>query len=147
MKIDMQVEPLVRETLSAAVKHDTDRLDRALDAFTDESQQRTGLELVLAIARLVLHDLYDGRKPTDVEVRPLADFVAEGTNWTGLPAEEIRKFLLLLLGDTSQNFEHGAVIFLAFVVTATMLSARRKPEGQWWFDYLDQVEAALEALP
>lgn len=147
MKIDMRVEPLVREALGAAIKHDIDRLDNALDAFSDESTRRDGLVLLFAIARLVLHDLYEGRNPTDDQVQDFADFIAEAVSWAALPAEEIRNFLLLLLGDGSMTVNPEMYIVLVFVVTATLLSFRRKPEGQWWFNYLDQVEAALEALP
>lgn len=147
MRIDDQLEPLVREVLDAAVKRDGDRLDAALDAFTDQSQQRMGLELLVAIARYVLLDLYQGQRPGDEQVHELADQIAEMESWSTLPADEIRSFLLLLLGDTSETVDPDAAVLLPFVVTATLLSSRRRPEGQHWFNYLDQVEAALEAAP
>src|SRR5437879_1461350 len=105
MKIDEHVEPLVREVLDAAVKRDGDRLDTALNAFTDESQRRTGLDLVYAVARYALLDLYQGQRPSDEQVRGLADKLTEMESWSTLPAEDIRSFLLLLLGDTSQTID------------------------------------------
>jgi hypothetical protein len=147
MKIDSKVEPLVREALDAAVKQDIDRLDAALDAFADDTKRRDGLALLFAISRLVLHDLNEGKNPTDEQVSDLADWIAEEEAWAGLPADEIRNFLLWLLGDDSKTVNQDMYIVLVFVVTATLLSSRRQPDGQWWFDYLDQIEAALEAAP
>lgn len=144
MKIDEHVEPLVREVLDAAVKRDGDRLDTALDAFADEAQQRAGLELVHAIARYVLLDLYQGQRPSDEQIQALADQIAEMESWSTLPANEIRSFLLLLLGETATTVDPGAAVLLSFVVAAALLSSKRRPEGQWWFNYLDQVEAGLE---
>jgi hypothetical protein len=147
MRINEHVEPLVREALDAAVKREGDRLDAALDAFSDESQRRTGLELVHAIARYVLLDLYQGQHPSHEQVQALADKIAEMESWSTLPADEIRSFLLLLLGDTERTVDPDAAVLLSFVVAAALLSSRRRPEGQWWFNYLDQVEAALETQP
>jgi hypothetical protein len=147
MKIDDHVEPLVREALDAAVKQDLDRFETALDAFNDDAKRRDGLVLLFAIARMVLHDLYEGKNPTDEQVRDFADYIGKEEDWAGLPAGEIQKFLLWLLGDDSKKVDPDLYIPLVFVVTATMLSFRRKPEGQWWFNYLDQIEAALEAAP
>jgi hypothetical protein len=145
MKIDEHVESLVREALDAAVKRDGDRLDTALDAFSDESQRRSGLELVHAIARYVLLDLYQGQRPNDEQIQALAGQIAEMESWSTLPADEIRSFLLLLAGDTAKAVDPDAAVLLSFVVAAALLSSRRRPEGQWWFNYLDQVEAVLEA--
>ena len=41
----------------------------------------------------------------------------------------------------------GSAVVLAFVVAASLLSSRPKNEGEWWFNYLDKVEAAPASPP
>lgn len=145
MKIDEQVESLVREALDASIKQDIDRLDSALDAFTDDTKRRDGMVLLFLIGRQTLYELYEGRTPTEKQVSDLADWIADEDSWAGLPAQEIANYLLWLLGDDSKTVNHEMYIVLIFVVTAVLLSLVRRPEGYWWFDTLDRIEAMLEA--
>jgi hypothetical protein len=148
MKIDDRIEALVRDALHSAVKHDIDGLDTSLKAFRDEASRRAAIQLLMAIGAYVILDLYGGQRPTDEQVRALATQVADTDgDWSGLGAGEVATFLRLVLGDESARVDPDAGAFMAFVVTARLLAGHPMPEGKWWFNYLDQVEATLEAQP
>lgn len=146
MKIDDKVEPLVRDALHGAIKHDIDRLDTSLKAFRDEASRRKATQLLVAVCGYVLVDLYGGQKPNDEQIQALAEQVTRSEGgWSGLDdPSEIAAFIRLALGDGSQHVEPDAGVLMIFVVTARLLAGRPMPEGKWWFNYLDQVEAALE---
>jgi hypothetical protein len=145
MKIDDRVEPLAREGLQAAVRKDEDRFDRALKAFPDDASRRAAVELLIAICGYVVLDLYGGQRPNDEQVRALALQVAQTEGWVELTADEVADFLRLVLGEQAREIEPETGAVLVFVVTASLLAGRPTPEGKYWFNYLDQVEAALEA--
>jgi hypothetical protein len=148
VKIDDRVEPLVRKTLNAAVKRDIDRLDAALRAFPDEEARRKGLELATAITVAVLHDSHDG-KPTPEQVRQAAS-VFEGEDWSGITLADAEKYLTTVLagGSLAEAFDPEAPVVLTFVIAAGLLASSSKVrEDEWWFDYLDRIEARLEATP
>lgn len=146
MKIDGRVEPLVRDALHNAIKHDIDGLDTSLKAFRDETSRRAAIQLSIAVCAYVVLDLYGGQSPSDEQIQALATQVADSeSEWSGLDVAEIATFLRLVLGMESAQVDPDAGVLMAFVVTARLLAGRPMPEGKWWFNYLDQVEAALEA--
>jgi hypothetical protein len=146
MMIDNQVEPLVRAVLEGAVKRDAPGFDAALRAFPSEPATRQGLELALSIIIVVLAQLYpDGPSPEDLDA--LAAFVAEEEAWVGPSPAEVATFLKTLLSGKALDEALPPVsdAVLSYVVAANLLASVSKPaEGEWWFDYLDKVEAFLE---
>ena len=144
MRIDERVEPVVREGLQAAVRRDVDRLDRAMKAFPDETSRVAGAQLLMAVSAYVLVDLYGGQRPTDDQIQALASKVAENEEWSNLAPGDVAGFLRLVLGNQAKQIDPVTAGLLAFVVTASLLIGRPVPEGKHWFNYLDQVEAALE---
>ena len=147
MEIDSQIEPLVREALDAAVKEDEDRLGAALSAFPDEYAGRKGLELTVAISYVALMDMYDG-SPSDEELTQAATVLAELAQWAGVTAEDAHAYLATLrnAGSFRETFDSDTAVFLIFVITATMLAASPKvKEDEWWFNYLDRIEATIAA--
>jgi hypothetical protein len=145
VKIDDRIEAMVREGLQSAVRRDAERLDRAMRAFPDEAARVAGAQLLMAISAYTLVDLYGGQRPTDEQVEALAAKVAQTEDWSHLLAGDIAGFMRLVLGDQSAQLDPVAAGILAFVVTGSVLIGRPMPEGKHWFNYLDQVEAALEA--
>lgn len=148
MRVDDQIEPLVRRALTGAVERDNDGLDTALQAFPDEATRLAGLRLVVAICGMTLLDLL-GDKPSTAEVRMLAETIAELEEWSGISSAEVEKFLVAI-GDGAP-LEQAApvprVVPLAFTVTASLLSGSPRPKGESWSDRLDWVEAAVRAKP
>lgn len=146
MKISDRVEPLVREALAAAVKRDWERFLRALEAFPDERTAADAVTLAAAISAYVLQDQY-GRRPTGEELGRIAAKMDELEQWSGLTEPEFRTGLRIVLGDQigeTDRLEPQAGVALPFVMAAYLLASSAQPP-EWWFDYLDRVEAALES--
>jgi hypothetical protein len=147
MKIDSRVEQLVRDTLHWAVKQRPEELDAALAAFPDQATRLAALELLVAIDGFVLLDLFNGVKPNDAQLRAVAEKLAELEAWSTLSADEIDTYLTAVLTGTplATVLPARIAVALAFIVTASLLSSRPKQGDEWWFDYLDRVEAVIEA--
>ncbi|MCG5471012.1 hypothetical protein LADH09A_004985 [Micromonospora sp. LAH09] len=146
MKIDERVEQLVRDGLHWAVKRQPGEFDEALKTFSDESTRQSAMELLVAISAFVSTDICGG-KPSPEQIEELATEVAEAESWSSATSPEIEAFLGAALTGRplSGVLPAGSAVILAFVVAASLLAARPKPEGEWWFNYLDKVEAAIEA--
>ncbi|MCO1597809.1 hypothetical protein M8C17_21905 [Micromonospora sp. RHAY321] len=146
MKIDDRTEQLVRDTLHWVVKRDLDKLDAALKAFPDETARKAALALVVAISGFVLIDLHNAR-PTPDQVAVLAAEIGRMEAWASVSADEAASFMNAVVAGRSltERLAPDDIVVLAFVVAGSLLSARPLPEGQWWFNYLDKVEAAIEA--
>jgi hypothetical protein len=144
VKIDDRVEPLVREALTAVVKHDPERLQRALEAFPDDDTMTKGTQLAVAVSLYVLHEVY-GRRPTEAELRAVAGKVADLENWAGVATDEVMAFLTAAFDRTrvDQILPLDRVALLAYVVAGNLLASLCK-DGEWWFNYLDRVEAVIE---
>jgi hypothetical protein len=148
MKIDDEVEKKVRDTLHWAVKQKPDELNAALQGFADESVRLAALELLAQISMYAATDAFNG-KPTLDQIRALAVEVAEAEAWASLSADQVSAFLAAVIHGQPGGMHLTAdeYVALSFVVAASLLSSQPKPEGQWWFDYLDKVEAAIESAP
>ncbi|WP_147252435.1 hypothetical protein [Micromonospora endolithica] len=147
MKIDDGVEPLVRSALDAAVNRDAGRFEDALAAFSDRAQLQAGVELAAAVAAFVLFEIHDG-VPSAADAEALAQDIADQESWIGLRQGETASFLAALTERRPLSAalgREGAVV-LPFIVAANLLATSASPEsGEWWFNYLDKVEAAIEA--
>lgn len=147
MVIDDRVEPLVRAVLDAAVKRDADRFRAALAAFPDDEATRKGVELALSIIGFVLLDVHEG-KPSPDEVQSVAADISRQETWIGPTTDEVATFITALLNGRSLGdvLPSDSVIVLAYAVAANLLASSSKPDdGEWWFNYLDKVEAAIES--
>jgi hypothetical protein len=143
VKIDERIEPLVREALAAAVKSDAERFLHALEAFPDDAAVTHGVHLAMASASYVLLDMHNGR-PTDAELREIAAEIQAEESWAEVAAHDL--FILLsaaLDGRSDNQLPIEKVVALPFVAAAYLLAAGHN-KGEWWFDYFDRVEAALE---
>jgi hypothetical protein len=149
MRIDDQVEPLVRAVLDAAVTRDGDRFEAALSAFPDDHAARKGIELALAVVRTVLFDLNEGT-PSSEQIDNLAADISLQEVWMQPSAEEVKAFLAAIAADQplASVVPPESLVILAYLVAANLLASASEPDkGEWWFNYLDQVEAAIDATP
>ncbi|MEU8261373.1 hypothetical protein AB0C02_12225 [Micromonospora sp. NPDC048999] len=146
MKIDDQVEQRVRGALHWIVKEQEDKFTAALQAFPDDASRRAALELLVAIARYVIVEAYSGRPSVD-EVQDLAGVIADAESWLPLSRPEVEQYLQAVLTGSPliEHLEPEAAVVLAFAVAGSLLASRSQPSGEWWFNYLDKVEAAIEA--
>ncbi len=146
MKIDDKVEPMVRAVLDAAVNRDTDRFERALSAF-DRAQLQAAVELAVAICAFVLFEIHDGN-PTEADAQEIASDIGSQETWVGARPSEVSAFLdaVVRRQPMPNVLSQDGVIVLPFIVAANLLATSSQPEeGEWWFNYLDKVEAAIEA--
>ncbi|MGH3712146.1 MAG: hypothetical protein ACRDT4_01570 [Micromonosporaceae bacterium] len=149
MKIDMNVEPRVREALAAIVKRDSGRLESAMRAFDETRSIAQGVELATAIVLVVLSDMFD-HGPTRDELRGLAGAIAELEQWARPEPAEVEQYLVGVVDGSPlhDTLATDQIIVLSFLVPASLLAGRTKAEdGNRWFDYLDRVEARIEAAP
>lgn len=148
VKIDEQVEPLVREVLLAVVAEDSDRLTSAIKAIVDlprDDSLATASHLATSIGMYVLHDAYGGR-PSPEDVRAVADKLVELESWLNLDADEVARFIDANLNGTLQglDLEADRVALISHVLAGNLLSSCHRDNEEWW-DYLDRAEAAIES--
>jgi hypothetical protein len=146
MKIDDGVELRVRETLHWVVKQNAAEFQNALTAFPDPATRVAALELLGAVAGFVLADMHGG-KPSPNDVDAVAAEIAEEESWASVTSNEAAAYLNgVFTGQPLVDvLPPDRVVVLAFVIAAYLLSARPKEEGEWWFNYLDKVESAIES--
>jgi len=146
MVIDKKIEASVRSLLNAAVKSDESAFEDAARSLSDGESQTKALELAVAICLYVIFDTYDG-KPTAGDVEEIAQAVVEMGSWATLTSQEVSKFLGSVLNGKAlaEVFDPQSAFFLTFIITGSLLAASPKiSKGEWWFNYLDRVEAAIE---
>ncbi|MET8199317.1 hypothetical protein [Micromonospora taraxaci] len=146
MKIDDGTEQRVRDTLHWVVRRDLGKFDAALRSFPDQAAQEAALTLLVAVSGFVLIDLH-GAKPTPQQIDVLAEEIGRMEGWASITAGEAALFMNAVVEGSplTKRLTPESVVVLAFVVAGSLLSARPMPEGEWWFNYLDKVEAAIEA--
>lgn len=142
MKIDERAEPLVREIFASVAKRDGDRFTRALESMPDERTAQEAFTLALAVARFVLIDQYQ-REPTADEVRRVAAKAAEVEEWSEFGPEVFEEVARATLDQRQANLDARMAVAAPFVLAGYLLAAGSE-QNEWWFDYLDRVEAALE---
>ncbi|GAA3593608.1 hypothetical protein GCM10022223_05650 [Kineosporia mesophila] len=149
MRIDSQVEPLVREALGAAVARDPERSAEAAKALAarGDSDFQYGISLCLAVDSFKLLDLHGGW-PGEERITFLAEGFARMEAWAEIEQSTAEAFLAALAEqrDPTSVLPPEVAVRTAFVVGGWLLSAF-PPEEQSWEDALDQVLNALEAQP
>jgi hypothetical protein len=144
MEIDRQVEPLLRESLTAVVKRNPERLAQALAAFPDDETAVTGARIAMAVALYVLQD-QSGHPPTEDEIRTVARGIVASEDWTDVTEAEVTAALSSAVTGTRADsvMPLERVLILAYVIAGYLVSFYRRDDENWW-DYLDRAEAAIE---
>ncbi|MQA77396.1 MAG: hypothetical protein GEV10_02765 [Streptosporangiales bacterium] len=148
MRINPTIEEATRTMLNHAVRGELEEL-RKKGASLDEGALREALGLCLAIAAHVTVDVCGGERPSEADLRTLADNVAKAETEFKLDATEIHRYLARsVFGGESldQVFSSEDAASLPFLATGSIL-ASYSPDGREWWDYLDAVESAIEATP
>jgi hypothetical protein len=145
VEIDDRVEGLVRTTLHAVVIRDITRLQQAIGAFSDNDTTLAGYRLAATVMLVVLHDQH-GRPPTADEIARTASGIAERNGWAEITADDV----VALVSAISQGQPVNQVlpieraVLYVYVLAGDLLATLHRSDEQWW-DYLDRVEAAVEA--
>jgi hypothetical protein len=149
MQIDEHVEEAVREAYRAVIAKDGPRL---VNAFRDlsEDDARTAVAYGLFVCGFVVKDvLRDGITEQNLD-QLAAAIIASESAWVDLGSAEDLAALLraAATGDTSfaEVRDRQDVVGKIFVCGGYLLTSYRRDDQHWW-DYLDEIWAALEAAP
>ncbi|MFK3981843.1 hypothetical protein ACI2K4_15890 [Micromonospora sp. NPDC050397] len=146
VRIGRTIEPLVRNTIHAAVVRDPAMLTTALAALLDEKKASKAVDIAFRVVVRVLWDVHRG-EPNEPELRILAHDVAGVETWARLDPDQVLTFLT----ETTAEVPYGMrtlppedTILMAFVVAGYLLSVHRCADERW-HNYLDRVERRIEA--
>lgn len=150
MQIDPSVEEPTRKLFGHAIRAELDGFERQLGEF-DERRAGEALRLATLIAGAVALEVNEGRQPSDADLRLLAQTVAKAQIGYTLTEDQVHTYLSRCVfggENLDELFGKGEAVALPFLVTGTMLgSYTHRDQGQKWWQYLDQIEGALEATP
>lgn len=149
MRIDAQVEPLVRETLAAVVERDPVRSTGAIQTLVDQGDEVfvDAQALCFAVDQHVLCDLHGG-PPSSESIASLAESATHMEAWAAIDRPTTETFMTAL----AHSEDPAEVLFPAdatttgFVVGGWLLSAFA-PEDQGWEAMLDETLRALAQKP
>lgn len=148
MRIDARIEEAVREAYRAVIAKDGDRMVRGLRGLS-EDDFRTAVAYGAFVCGYVVNELFP-EGLNEAELNRLAAMIIETeSSWISLgSAEDIAKFLAATAkGDTTfAGVAKEDVIGHIFVCGGDLLASYRS-RGQAWWDYLEEIENALEAAP
>jgi hypothetical protein len=148
MDIDQRIESHVRKAYSRVVGRDGDGMIAAL-ADLDDTDWQMAVWLGVFVCGFIVKDVFpDG--PTDDELRGLAQGIIDAeSDWVDLgPVDQVATYLRAAAdGDpTLAGLPRKDVIGLTFVCGGHLLATHRLKDQNWW-EYLDEIWAALEATP
>jgi hypothetical protein len=146
MRIDDQVEGLVREHLAAVIAGDPGRATAATQAILDQGEEAfaDAVALCFAVNDQLLRDLHDGTPRPD-SIAALAESVARMEAWSDLDQVTAWRFLMALAQshDPLDVLPTTGAVEASFIVGGWLLTAFR-PEHQSWEEVLDETLDALE---
>jgi hypothetical protein len=146
MKINLTVEPMVREALAAAVGQERQRYDQAVLLLAENGEKSLveSINLGLSVAGFALADLHQGRRPAPAQIDRLAADFVESEAWSNIEQVSVREILRALTEGDPVDLAPGDTAFSLFAIDAWLLSAFG-PEDRPWNQYLDQILVALES--
>ncbi|MGV9214734.1 hypothetical protein ACTFTM_22970 [Micromonospora sp. RB23] len=146
MRIDERVEGAVREAYRAVIAKDGDRLAAAFAGLNDEEAQMAVSYAVFVVGFIVRDVFRNGA--TEADLSDLADkIIASERTWVDLGARD--ELAGLLAAATSGNVAASStaradVVGNTLVAGGFLLTSFRLDDQRWW-DYLDEIWAAVEA--
>ena len=146
MKIDGDIEPLVREALARSVTAEREEFEDALEALAvnDDTASRA-VSLAVAIDSAALWAVHQGR-PDDAQLRSLAYTFANTQPWSDIDPVRALAFLTALAEGISplELLSPSDVALASFTMGGWLLSAFL-PEGAQWIEFLNAIELSLES--
>lgn len=146
MKINLAVEPDVREALAAAVAQEEERFESAVLAIAGQGDAVTAdsLNLALAICAYTLFDLHEGERPHDDQLAYLAETFVVSEVWAEIDKDKALRFLTSLADQEPVDLPADEVSEIVFVLAGWLLSSF-PPEDRPWNHYLDEALNNLES--
>lgn len=148
MRIDPSFEEPARELFGFAIRAELEQFAEKLRSL-DEERLTGALRLAVLVAGRLVLDVTEGEQPSDADLRKMAETAAEVETRYSLDEEKVHTFLARgVFGDAAleEVFSPVDVATVPFLVTGNLLGSYTSiDEGQEWWEYLDQIEAAIEA--
>jgi hypothetical protein len=143
--IDPKVEEPTRDMLGHAIRGELQHLAALIQSVGNE-RYRQAIGLCLIVAAYVATDV-TGHWPTDADIHEIARLVAERGTEIKVDQADVYDYL----SGAALGFQPLPEVFgddmaaatLPVLITSSMLFTFR-PEGQKWWDYLDQIWSAYE---
>lgn len=148
MRIDVKAEETARALMGHAIRGELDVFQEKTTGI-DEGELRAALVLAVTVSAYVAVDVCGGQKPSDADLRKLAENVTRLEKHVTLSENETYAFLASCCfggQPVDSVFAPDDAIRLPFVIAGGLLAAYRN-DGQEWWKYLDDIEAAIEAAP
>jgi hypothetical protein len=148
VKINNEVEPVVREAFAASVAGERDRFTAALEsvAALGEDRAREALELALSVSSSALLTVHQGERPDDEQVARLgAELADDADDWSDdITPANAAAFLYALADGRAPEMETGLLAELAFGGGGWLLSSFLPGDAKWT-TFLDQILDSLES--
>jgi hypothetical protein len=147
MKINLQAELLGRETVSACIARDLDRVVRAIEAIEQVDLKTSGqvLTIYAGVGRSALLAIYKGGLPNEHQNRDLARRVVASEVWTNLTEDSTYEVLESLCVDHVPTIPAGEAVATLFVTIGYLLAIYCKPLGYaTTYELLDALLAEIE---
>jgi hypothetical protein len=150
VKIDDRAEEIARKLFGFAIRAELDDFERSIADAKPEilSEAR---RLSVAVADGVVLVVTEGQQPSDADLRKIAETAASVEKRYELSKDEVHAFLSkVVFGGQALDdvFSTGDAVTVPFIVAGNLLGSYRNAEqDQGWWEFLDEVEAAIEAAP
>jgi hypothetical protein len=148
-RINAKAEKALREAMGHAAHAEADQIEASLAAL-NETERAEAFGLAIMIACYVMIDACGAQWPTDASVRQIAnDLASAGTTARRLhiDAEQVYRYLsrVVLGPETINDVVPGEPMFTRLpVIVAQRAAVGYAPNGMGTWDYLDQIESAIE---
>jgi hypothetical protein len=149
-RINPKVEKAMREAMGHAAHAEADRIEPILGALS-EGERTEAVAVSMAVALYVMVDVCETQWPNDASVRRIAKGLATvGTTAErlNLDAEQIYAYLsqaVLRAKPPEEVIADEATASRLAIIVAQRAAVVYAPKGMDTWDYLDQIESAVEA--
>jgi hypothetical protein len=147
MKIDPKAEILGRETVSACIARDLERVIQAVEAIEQEPPETSGqvLKIYGAVGLAALLSIYKGGLPNEDQNRDLAREVVASETWTNLTEHGTYEVLESLATDHTPAIPAGEAVATLFVTIGYLLAIYCEPLGYTTtYEFLDALLDEIE---
>lgn len=148
-RINAQAEKALREAMGHVARAELDQIEQSL-AVLDETERSEAFGLAIMVACYVMIDACGTQWPTDASTRKIADGLATvGTtaDRLHLDAGQIYSYLsrVVLGTETIADVVPAEPMFTRLpVIVAQRAAVVYSPKGKSTWEYLDQIESAIE---
>ena len=148
-RINAKAEKALREAMGHVAHGETDQIETPLVVLND-AERAEAFGLAVMVACYVTIDACGTQWPTDASARKIADDLATaGTTARRLhlDAGQIYRYLsrVVLGPDTIEEVVPDEPMFTRLpVIVAQRAAVVYRPKEEHWWDYLDQIESAIE---